>query len=287
MLSSALGGKRSTGKPLFRRMGSGIRCIESLLNRHNRELALHLPKVTSENVHLSFWQQPILAAQLWLTYVERMLSFAEKHSEKVLLVTQRALFEGAPLIDSLKQKFFLDLVTTVASPYDPQLLNDKASTYTNESLSMAMQARLDVLWEKGLSLADLKSKDEAPILYAPESVSEGVTQQYLARLDKQATALQSDKVAEARPLDIPSFETTSEFVQWLGNQQRHGLDGADLVRLTAYINQHYPTVGRAKLELAKLYLKAQQFELAISYCEKANALGTYFPYSSMLMGQEL
>jgi hypothetical protein len=68
-----------------------------LLHRDSRELAHHLPQPTPENEGLKLWLQPQLAAQTWLAYNKRILDFIKKHKSKVLLISQRPLFEEAPI----------------------------------------------------------------------------------------------------------------------------------------------------------------------------------------------
>jgi hypothetical protein len=84
-------------------------CIESLLNRHSRDFAHHLPYFQSDCVPFQFWMEPELAAKMWLLYNSRILAFAQQYPNKVLIASQRALFEGAPILVKLNEKFGFNL----------------------------------------------------------------------------------------------------------------------------------------------------------------------------------
>ena len=121
-------------------------CVESLLHRHSRDLAFSLPALNNHAVAFKFWLDPSLAASMWLAYNKRLLAFAKQHPEKTIVVTQRALFDGAPLIKIINEQFGFKLNEQITSPFDPALFRDKANQRIFSSLSFALQAQLNSVW---------------------------------------------------------------------------------------------------------------------------------------------
>lgn len=136
--------------------------IESLLNRHSRELAYN-PKSQIDSVHFKFWSQPTLAARMWLSYCSRILDFVKKHPEKSILVTQRALFEGVPLLTELNQRFGFNFDENAQRPFKEEWLNDVASERLKKLIPKTLSNQLEQVWMELLSLTELKSDDERPV----------------------------------------------------------------------------------------------------------------------------
>ena len=128
-------------------------CIESLLHRHSREFAQQLPENLENDKRLEFWRKPDLAAKMWLAYNQRLLAFAKKHPSKSLIVTQRALFNGAPILKTLNSKFKLGLNESAESPIENKMLRDQASTLIPDMLSSHLKARLEHVWHELLARA--------------------------------------------------------------------------------------------------------------------------------------
>lgn len=84
-------------------------CIESLLHRHSRDLAYGLPELNRDMVGAKFWIQPELAAKMWLSYNKRLVAFPKEQPQITIVATQRALFEGAPVIQELNTNFGFEL----------------------------------------------------------------------------------------------------------------------------------------------------------------------------------
>ncbi len=139
-------------------------CTESLLNRHSKNLAYSLPQNLSEKRDIDFWTTPSLAAQMWLNYNYRLLEFATQHPERVMIVTQRSLFEGVPLINALNEKFTLNLDSGVKPAIDKSLLRDNCKSSVISNLSSTLQSRLNNLWNELIDIAQFTAANESPLI---------------------------------------------------------------------------------------------------------------------------
>tara|TARA_Y100000588_G_scaffold248390_1_gene262855 strand:+ start:10363 stop:12018 length:1656 start_codon:yes stop_codon:yes gene_type:complete len=258
-------------------------CIESLLHRHSRELAYQMPNDLGENAHFKFWLEPNLAAKAWLTYTDAMLHFARQNPDKVLLVTQRSLLGGAPLISALNDKFGLSLNDRVDSGYENSLLRDSASKTIQDGLSLSIRTKLDSLWEQGLNLADFRAEDENPVFRLSKIASDTLLRQYQTALTVRLQ--QTEATSFVENISIPHELSAVEFSAWLEAQIANKQSDMDLSHLEVVLKRHYPTDGIVWLASAKIYLQKQQWQLARSMFEQAQLLGTYFPYMAMHLGR--
>lgn len=267
-------------------------CIESLLHRHSRELAHHLPEPKPENEGLKLWLQPQLAAQMWLAYNKRILDFTKKHKSKVLLVSQRALFEGAPILSILNSRFGFNLNENTASPFQVELLRDQASAGIRDSLSYSLKHQLDTVWSELLSLSDYKSQNEEPIYFdAPASDS-----QFWATYQKVLTYNVQASHGVVVPSIINNLETNwlSSFslvndpevlITMLNSATQTQLTGLDLKKFLHLFEGIYSLNGHLLLAVGKLLMRISRVDLAITYLEKTVTLGVYFPYVDMMLGE--
>jgi tetratricopeptide (TPR) repeat protein len=137
-------------------------CIESLLNRHSKNLAYSLTSTKPDNLDIQFWANPTLAAKMWLNYNSQLYLFAKRHPKQVMVVSQRSLFDGIPLIAQLNHKFDLTLNQNVTAGFENHLLRDTCSAQVVGSLSFSLRSKLDTLWDALLNVCDSKSHDESP-----------------------------------------------------------------------------------------------------------------------------
>lgn len=263
-------------------------CIESLLNRHSRELAYGLMDVTDENPHLKIWAQPDIAAKAWLAYNKRMLKFAKAHPDKVILCTQRALFEGAPLINSINARFGFELDASIDPPFDNSLFNDSASISVKDSLSLALQRQLDSVWEELLNIANFSSANELPVYSFSAEQDERYYLEYkdtVANLSVPVSAFSREQLK--REVDISLLSTLDEksCIDYLVDLRSQLIDEQSLSKVKLHFNEAVYTVGKVQLELARLLQVNKSFIDAIHVYHKCIALGINYPYVNMLLGE--
>lgn len=256
-------------------------CLESLLHRESRDLAHNLyPAVAA-----SFWQQPELAAKMWLAYNRRLLSFAKQHRARCLIATQRGLFQGAPLIDTLNERFGFRLDTSTVSPFDQTLLRDKACVSVKESLSFSLQAELEAVWQQLLALTDFRAEEEAPIYYPAASLSETFVGSYQSACKQQAEhdGVQNEQNTFQQPADISELSQLDED-SLLAKIAGQAFTPTIAHSLEQLLQQRFPLSGKLYAELAKLYQQDGAYQKAIEHYSHAKLLGFYFPFVSMQIG---
>lgn len=267
-------------------------CIESLLNRHSRDLAHSLKNLEADSVGFNFWTKPYLAARMWLSYSRRLLAFARKHPEKVLLCTQRSLFEGAPLIDSINRRFGFELDATTVSPFEVGLLNDKASQPVKDSLSHSLIVELEDTWHALLSIADFKSSDEEPIYYPQPQISNDFQQQYIEQVQLNSTVTNGKKLGcDYAELSLQLDElldptlSKDELLALFKKIQASQLPFEDADKLNQFVSQYFPVAPVIWIELGRLFQNKGIFDSAVNVYQHAIALGNTPPYVNMLMAQ--
>lgn len=266
--------------------------VESLLHRHSRELAYALPPLNADSAGFNFWTQPALAAKMWLSYNRRILDFARSNPEQSLIVTQRALFEGAPVIATLNSQFGFELNEEAESPFDPSLFRDQASSRIFSQLSHSLQAQLNAVWEQLLDLARFKSDNEQPIVIEDASAEPALAVIHQGLVTE----------ALAPPYTQVAIKTSKRaFVSWLESLTRIAdpITAADYLDKTSNgvmamaepsewlpaLDKKFFIDGPVLLAAAKLLVRLNQCHLAINYFQKAVSVGCYFPYVDMMLGQ--
>jgi len=131
-------------------------CIESLHHRHSRKLAL-LTNRSKGALNDRFWHKPYLAAKMWLAYNSRLVSFIKSNREQCLLVTQKALFNGAPVLSSLNKLGNFNLDESAPLPLARSLINDKASLNVSFVTEPSLRKELDDTWKALIEFADDES----------------------------------------------------------------------------------------------------------------------------------
>jgi hypothetical protein len=249
-------------------------CIESLLHRHSREIAHKMPELRIDNTDYQFWLKPELAANMWLTYNERILEFIRKNRGKVLLVTQRALFEGAPILEFLNDRFAFKLNTNINSPFVSELLRDQASESVRGSLSYSLCAQLDKVHTELLALSDFKSTDENPIYIKNTCVASEVLGKLYQSINQlnagSSTAIVSgNRISNIDWLAKFSLLTnTEQVINQLNSTSKKLLSDIDIARLQCIIDERYVLNGGVLLAFAKLLMRIDYYELSIRYFQK-------------------
>ena len=135
-------------------------CIESLHHLHSREIAL-LTNRSKGALNDRFWHKPNLAAKMWLAYNSRILSFIKSNPKQCLLVTQKALFNGAPVLSSLNKLGNFNLDENASLPSTHSLINDKANLNVSFVTEPGLRKELDDTWKALLDFADYREEDES------------------------------------------------------------------------------------------------------------------------------
>lgn len=265
-------------------------CIESLLYRHSREFAHQLPENSEDDKRLEFWRKPELAAKMWLAYNQKLLAFAKENPNKSLIVTQRALFNGAPILKTLNNKFKLGFDESVESPIESKLLRDQASTLIPDMLSSYLKAKLEYVWNELLELAELKHTDEEAVYYTPEftSISQlpsSFREAYLSKCRELAKESNTPKEAPTTEITWPKEKTEEVVTHWLSKYPRKNLTEAQLTQVHNFIEEHFPLSANIWLEMAKAYQQKACYNEAISCFQQAITLGARFAYIFMHLGQ--
>ncbi len=266
--------------------------IESLLYRHSRDLAHGMKNFQQGKGDLNFWMKPDLAARMWLEYNQRLLNFVQQYPDQCLVVTQRALFDKNPLIETLNTRFGFDLNSGGEPPFDSALLRDYASSRVPSVLSESLRHRLNDLWQKLLDSACFRVDDETPVWVEDELT---VAKDYYDQLNSARKAIPINSIqnqASVESIDdflikLDSAESIDEVKKLLvetrtANRFR---ELEDAQRLMLWIDQHYKTAANIYLELA-LWLQARQFwrEALVSF-QWTMSLGLVYPYIYMNIGQ--
>ena len=265
-------------------------CIESLLHRHSRALAHQLPTLGNNDVNLQFWLQPELAAKMWLSYSQRILAFAKTHPDKVLLVTQRALFEGAPILSTLNNQYGFNLDVETKSPFEPELLRDQANIRVADSLSYAFKNKLDAVWRSLISIADFKSENEDPIYLRSPQLDNNTLTKYQEEINQVELI---DLVVKKRSVEVKDgwlnklliLDDPDEIIKKLDSVKGGILLDLNTSELLEFINDNYKLNGIILLSVAKLLVRLSEPNLAILYFQKTITLGVYYPYIDMMLGQ--
>jgi tetratricopeptide (TPR) repeat protein len=208
------------------------------------------------------------------------------------VVTQRALFEDAPIIETINSKFGFELNEGTESPFDASLFRDKASQSVFSQLSRSLQAKLNAVWAELLALAAFKSKDESPVI-----VSENLAEKTLDNVCRQIDNLAGDVLN----YNCDRVETDDCFLQWQTDLNKIAepammvsyLDKTSVIKIHAIapsiwltlIDNEFSLSGQVLLSSAKLLMRVKAFELAISYFQKAVSVGDWFPYVDMMIAQ--
>ncbi|GGW48426.1 hypothetical protein [Alishewanella tabrizica] len=266
-------------------------CIESLLHRHSREFAYDLDnKAVSSNL-LDFWRDPTLAAKMWLSYNKRILSFTKKNPQKVIIVSQRALFNGAPIIEKINNKFGLTLNNEVKSPFDLTLLRDESNQEIFETLSISLKSQLDAVWLELLALADFSAEDEHPKIYFHPPLESSLFKEYqtaLSTVKVTTTSLtEQTTINESEVwLDVlNTIKVDTELVVYLDAATKKDIATDKHLTLLSIIDTKFPTSAVVQLSAAKLLLKLEAYSLALARFKTALSLGVYFPYVDMMIAQ--
>jgi len=265
-------------------------CIESLFNRHSRELAVNFSP-DYKSTQLLFWQDPTLAAKMWLAYCKRLLAFSRENGSKTLLVTQRALFEGQPLIAKLNTKFYLSLNINAESPLKQEWLNDTASIRIRQVLPRVIVEELDSVWNDLVHMADLKVANESPAWIEEAEVECKYIKDWFSEYKPQDDVNVSRTILDATIETKPQVSAT-ELIDMLneldGDKIADCFDEAifNEVELSSktylevydWCRERYPTSQNSQIAVAFWLQRQGQFDMAIQAWHWCLSLAPTYPY---------
>lgn len=272
-------------------------CIESLLNRHSRELAYTLNRNSSAQLeNLSFWSCPQLAAKMWLSYNKRMLSFVKKHRSSSYLVTQRSLFEHTRIIEDLNERFDLQLDTGVSRPFDASLLHDNVQEGAILELSHSLVYELNDLWGQILEYAEAKGKDELSInvLAKTDVEMELVENSIFDIFKKYPLSEVNDEISLTEPSnfsvwldDLNSKDELSDVINFLDGKIPNFFQNNNFNHdiWLDVVERKFFSDARVFVSSARLLMRVQAHHLALECIQKAITHGTYYPHLDMMKAQ--
>lgn len=273
-------------------------CIESLLNRHSKNLAYGLPEINKDYADIKFWSQPNLAAKMWLSYNKRLIEFAKKHPDKTLISTQRSLFKGVQIIKAINQKFSLDLNENAESPFDKSLFRDISNENIFESISYTLKKELNQVWSEILQIADFKSDNEEPILTRHKEIDN-------KDLDKIRSMIPSRDDYHCLEQPISTSENTNwlnklknitnakEITNFLNKSKSNGVVGIKPSQWLAHVESVFlssehslsPELTEVLFALTKLLMRLGKYDSAIVILNNRIKISGSSPYIEMFLAQ--
>jgi tetratricopeptide (TPR) repeat protein len=262
-------------------------CLESLLNRHSNDFAHNLLKIEQDNYGFKFWRDPTLAAKMWLSYNQRIIEFVSANKEISLVITQRALFEGAPLIERINTKLGFDLNSEADLPFDASLIRDQANSRIFTGLSIGLQHRLNQTWEKLVSLADFKSDDETPQIVVQavdvelvNKVEKEIVSKALLNATQDIHHSTNDWLNRFFALTLPS-----EVEAFLDATKVFELDNINTSRWLPRLTSQFELKANVLLASAKLLMRTKNYTEAIELFNRVVVLGLYYPFIDFMLAQ--
>jgi tetratricopeptide (TPR) repeat protein len=134
--------------------------IQSLYRRHSESISR---SEGSSEIDGSFWFNPLLAADMWLTYNRNILEFLQScPAAQRLTITQQAVLSGLNLPALVNDRFNLDLDESVCSPIKKSLVHDRIEQSVRERLPESKVAEMEEVWQALLQFADHRAPNEKP-----------------------------------------------------------------------------------------------------------------------------
>lgn len=260
-------------------------CINSLLSRHSLEIIKH--SKFGNQTDLNFWEKPTLAARMWLSYNYRLLKFAKENHKSYLMLTQRSLFEGAPLIHELNKKFGFDLDDNEILPYQAGLLSDRANDQILSMLPTALVHELNTLWDSLLGVAEFKSENESPNWLKPDKVIQQRALQFLScrqpsiDVDSELKKINIERKGNS-PLEsllnyLEFKEVRVDVINRLSNIKQSPL--ADFYpEIVLFINENYKVEQHIHISVGEWLMLQKQWSLAKSVWHWCCCLRSSSPY---------
>ncbi len=127
----------------------------SLLKRQSRHIINSAHPIDKHVVNLSFWLQPTLAYDMWLSANKRICDFVAANRSDCLLISQESLVAGASVSLSVLDTLELPKDIFNLSTYDPNMLSQSAPIVAERMLSSELLHQLDSCYDELQTLANL------------------------------------------------------------------------------------------------------------------------------------
>ncbi|WP_395340291.1 hypothetical protein PN836_016540 [Ningiella sp. W23] len=189
----------------------------SLLNRHSRHFLNTAHPMQKSQVNLSFWQQPSLAFDMWLSANKRILDFYKVHSENAVLMSQEQFVLLASkdqhcVFDKFAAKIGLNASHFDAKTLEKGLITNTLPDYAHNGISEDLVEQLDSLYSALNGAADLpnqtmpRAKDKSPYM----NISVPLFFSQVCRLIKM---LEGDSETRTSSSAIKNVQTDNIFAQ--------------------------------------------------------------------------
>lgn len=137
-------------------------CIQSLYERHSKDLGYNLPTGKSFQQLILFWKQKDLAAQMWLAYNRALIKFVRKNPSITLVVSHQSIINGLDLIKAVNNKFGLKLKNDFKEPINHDYYESNVDSTTLYGLSESLISEMNDVYSQLNDLSFGKIKDKTP-----------------------------------------------------------------------------------------------------------------------------
>ena len=265
-------------------------CVQSLLKRHSQLIAHGLPKGNALLEHTVFWTDPELAARMWISYNEKMISFIEHNQGKCLVVSQASLMQGYDLIEGVNRRFGDSLVSSEISPVKAEYASETIDPAILEGVSPELVQKLNEIYQKLEVLSDSGKQKKAPEF--KEKVNISTESAYLLNVVSSAkkqvkgattviTGLDVLDCMQDQYNDLP-FENILSKLESLHplKNEASALAGLSFANRLVSIDPYDTTANEW---MGRLCFRLKSYQKAEEYFVKAIAIGKSFPYMKMLL----
>ncbi len=264
-------------------------CIQSLLKRHSRQMAYGLRTGAALRTDSAFWQDPELAARMWLEYNKSMIEFIRANRECCLLVSLASLIQGFDLISTINNKFECQIDSIAESPVNAKYVAEAVDAIVLEGISVELKAELDEVYGQLVVLSDSENAEEVPavidkpydekmasfIFNAMKSIER--RKEYVD--SEPSCSLLAQLSEEYKNLSFKELQLKLESLKPLANRpiaQKSLPFALRLIELEPFNWKGHEWSGRICFAL-------KQYKNAENYFVKAIALGNTPPYMKMLL----
>ncbi|MBN2340505.1 MAG: hypothetical protein JXX29_15800 [Deltaproteobacteria bacterium] len=261
-------------------------CVESLLNRHSRQMVHQFSDHPEKEDSIVFWQRPTLAAEMWLSYNERILQHVRRYRSQSVLLTQRALFHNAPILDAMNSKFSLQLDSSVSKPFDSSLIRDVAYEEQQGLYSEFFFQRLESLWRALVSLADFRHGDEEP-QWEPFPVR--VPHKIADMVKSAVESSESHETQQAPALPMPPYDcslSTDSKAAVAQIQRLRATDLDDLAQqqLLEQVENTHPVNTAVQLAMARYLIRVEKYQEAMTCIKRVATPENFRSNVNLLLG---
>lgn len=271
----------------FRHWGS---CIQSLYNRESRELSHRTPTIEQSQERLNFFTQPDLAATMWLEYNKKIIHFIKKNSDRGLLISATELINSYPLIETLNERFNLNLTVPDHSVVNKGFFTEEVDLLATDSIGDSLREQLNQTWEELCVLSDTNNCPSPSLVdnirKKTGNITNLITHNYALaeHINKEQQTSRSTS-EEHTNLAKASHLSLDELTEKIKNEfsKQHPLT-SQLRPLIDAASELMPYSPNTSLWLGKLAMLEGEYERAELYFHRAIYLGDQHPYMQLLLG---